>query len=173
MKGGLINTRYLKPIDAIEKHCHIEGEGFAISAIICSLIEALETFRLGKVYKRPSKNSPLDKTKEYFKSQRIFEDFLKNRDPFKAHFAVDDLATNFYENVRCALLHEAATRNGWKIQIGTTVLVEKRNESLILNRALFVDAIKQYMCSYKAELLRSNELKQAFIKKLDSICETA
>lgn len=168
-----IDTRYLKPIEAIEKYSNIEGEGFAISAIICSLIEALETFRLGKVYKRASKSNPLNETKEYFKSQPIFEDFLKKREPFKAHFAVDGLATDFYENVRCAVLHEAATRNGWKIRIDTTVLVEKRNESLILNRALFVDAIKQYMCSYKTELLGSHELKKAFIKKWDSICETA
>ncbi|OGI51348.1 MAG: hypothetical protein A3E57_00895 [Candidatus Muproteobacteria bacterium RIFCSPHIGHO2_12_FULL_60_33] len=168
-----ICTRYLKPIEAIEKYSDVEGEGFAITTIICSLIEALESFRLGKVYKRASKGNPLDETKEYFKSQPIFEDFLKNHEPFSAHFAVDGLANNFYENVRCAVLHEAATRSGWKIRIDTTVLVEKHNESLILNRALFVDAIKQYMCSYKAELLRSNELKQAFIKKLDSICETA
>lgn len=168
-----INTRYLKPIEVIEKYSDIEGEGFAISAIICSLIEALETFRIGKVYKRASKGNPLDETKEYFKSQPIFEDFLKNREPFKEHFAVDGLATDFYENVRCALLHEAATRNGWKIQINTTSLVEKRNGSLILNRALLVVAIKQYISSYKSELLRSFELKKAFIQKLDSICETA
>jgi hypothetical protein len=168
-----INTRYLKPIEAIENYSNIEGEGFAISAIICSLIEALETFRQGKVYKRATRGNPLDETKEYFKSQPIFESFLKNREPFKAHFAVGDLATDFYENVRCALLHEAATRNGWKIRIDTTALIEKRTESHILNRVLFVKAIKQYMCNYKAELLVNHELKKAFIQKLDSICETS
>lgn len=168
-----INTRYLKPIEAIENYSNIEGEGFAISAIICSLIEALETFRQGKVYKRATRDNPLDETKEYFKSQPIFESFLKNREPFRAHFAVGDLAVDFYENVRCALLHEAATRNGWKIRIDTTALIEKRTESHILNRVLFVKAIKQYMCNYKAELLVNHELKKAFIQKLDSICETS
>jgi hypothetical protein len=168
-----ITSRYLKPIEAIEKGCEIEGEGFAISAIICSLIEALETFRLGKIYKRASTGNPLDETKFYFKSQYIFEDFLKNREPFKEHFAVDGLATDFYENVRCALLHEAATRNGWKIRINTKVLVEKCNESHILNRTIFVEDIKHYMCHYKAELLGSVELKKAFIQKLNLICETA
>lgn len=168
-----IITRYLKPIEAIEKNSNLEGEGFAISAIICSLIEALETFRQGKVYKRAVKDTLPEETKEYFKSQPIFEEFLKQRDPFKEYFAAEDLATNFYENVRCALLHEAATRNGWKIRTNTTSLVEKRNGSLILNRVLFVDAIKQYMRNYKAELLKSENLKKAFIQKLDSICETA
>jgi hypothetical protein len=168
-----ISTRYLKPIEAIENGSNIEGEGFAISAILCSLIEALETFRQGRVYKRATKGNPLNEAKEYFKSQPIFENFLKNREPFKAHFAADDLATDFYENVRCALLHEAATRNGWKIRIDTNTLVEKRNESVILNRALFVEAINQYMFNYKMELLGNLELKKAYIQKLDSICETA
>jgi len=168
-----INNRYLIPIEVIEKNSNCEGEGFAISAIICSLIEALETFRQGKVYKRGSKGNSLDETKEYFKSQPIFEKFLNEHEPFKAHFAADGLATNFYENVRCALLHEAATRNGWKIQTNTTVLVEKRNGSLILNRVLFVGAIKLYISNYKEELLGSSELKKAFIQKLDLICETA
>lgn len=168
-----IVTRYLRPIETIQKNLNIEGEGFAIVAIICSLVEALETFRQGKVYKRPPKGIFLDETKEYFKSQPIFESFLKNCEPFKAHFATDNLAANFYENVRCALLHEAATRGGWKIRIDTTVLVEKRDGSIILNRNLFVDAIKLYMSNYKAELLGSITLKKAFIQKLDSICETA
>jgi hypothetical protein len=168
-----ISTRYLKPIEAIEHNSNIEGEGFAIVAIICSLIEALETFRQGKVYKRASKARPLDEEKEYFKSQPIFESFLKNRDPFKSHFAASDLAADFYENVRCAILHEAATRNRWKIRINTGVLVEKRNESVILNRVLFVDAIKQYMEHYKTELLASSALRKAYIQKMNSICETA
>ncbi len=144
-----INTRYLNPIEVIEKNLNSEGEGFAISAIICSLIEVLETFRKGLVYRKPSKENPLDETKEYYRSQPIFESFLKNREPFKAHFATGSLADDFYRNVRCALLHEAATRGGWKIQTNTTVLIEERNEALILNRVLFVDAIKQYMLNTK------------------------
>jgi hypothetical protein len=168
-----MNTRYLNPIEAIERDAKIDGEGFAVTVIICSLIEALESFRLGKVYKRATKGNVIDKRKEYFKSQLIFEDFLKNREPFKSFFSEEGLATSFYENVRCAVLHEAATRNGWKIRIDTTALVVKQDNSYTLNRALFVDAIKQYMASYKNELFQSEELKLAFIRKLNSICETA
>jgi hypothetical protein len=168
-----VSTRYLKPIEAIENSSGIEGEGFAISAILCSLIEALETFRQGKVYKRATKGNPLNEEKEYFKSQPVFETFLKNREPFKTHFTANDLAGNFYENVRCALLHEAATRNNWKIRIDTNTLVESRDGSVILNRDLFVEAIKQYMRNYKVELIKDRELRKAYIRKLDSICETA
>lgn len=168
-----MNTRYLKPIEAIERDAKIDGEGFAVTVIICSLIEALESFRLGKVYKRATKGNVIDERKEYFKSQLIFEDFLKNREPFKSFFSEEGLATSFYENVRCAVLHEAATRNGWKIRIDTPALVVKQDNSYTLNRVLFVDAIKQYMYSYKNELYQSEELKLAFIRKLNSICETA
>ena len=82
-----ITSRYLKPIEAIKQNSNIEGEGFAISAILCSLIEALETFRQGKLWKRPGKDNLLDQTKEYYKSKPIFESFLINREPFKIHFS--------------------------------------------------------------------------------------
>ena len=168
-----INTRYLKPIEAIEKNSKYKGDGFAVVAIICSLIEALETFREGKTYRRASKNKPLDKENEYFQSQPMFENFLKKREPFKASFSKNGLATSFYENVRCAVLHEAATRNGWKIRINTGHLVEERKDSIILNRKLLVDSIREYMKCYKIELLDSPVLKKAYLRKMDSICETA
>lgn len=168
-----IITRYLKPIEAIENDSDIEGEGFAITAILCSLIEALETFRSGKAYRRASKGNPLNPQTEYFQSQDIFEEFLKKREPFRIHFAIGNRATSFYENVRCAVLHEAATRNGWRIRIDTATLVEERGSAIILNRILFVQAVKQYMGIYKAELLQSDQLKEALINKFDSICATS
>lgn len=168
-----IRSRYLQPIKAIENNSNIDGEGFSIVAILCSMIEALESFYQGKTYRRATKEHPLDKTTEYFKSQPLFEMFLTKREPFKQYFSQNGLATEFYENVRCAILHEAATRNGWKVKIDTAELIEKQGKSLIINRALFVQAIEIYIESYKKELIQSNELKRAYIRKFESICETA
>jgi hypothetical protein len=170
-----IDTRYLKAIEAIEKGADVEGEGFAITAIVCSLIEAMETFRSGKVYRRPSKDRPLDKEREYYQeSEELFVSFLTCRKPFSDHFLTAPLAVDFYRNVRCAVLHEAATRNGWRIRINTTTLLEKHHDgTVILNRLLFVEALRQYIRIYKSELLGSIDLKRAFCRKLDSICETA
>jgi len=162
-----IDSRYLKPIKAIEDSSSLEGEGFSIVAILCSLIEALETFRSGKVFRRPSKDKPLDSTKEYFKNQEIFESFLANRYPFNKNFSIDGLATNFYQNVRCPVLYEAAIRNGWKIQINTSSLITIRENEIILNRTIFVEDIDQYIKSYKVELSTSNELKNNFIQKMN------
>lgn len=168
-----LKTRYLNPIEHIEQQSNIEGEGFAIAAIICSTIEALESFYQGKSYRRATKSAPLDQNTEYFKSQPIFESFLKNREPFKNHFSTPGLATEFYENVRCAILHEAATRGGWKIRINTNSLIEQQGGQWILNRALFVQAVKEYMENYKQELFSSTGLKEAFIRKFDAICTSA
>jgi len=168
-----LRSRYLQPIKAIENNSNIEGEGFSITAILCSLIEALEAFYQGKTYKRATKENPLDSDTEYFKSQPLLESFLTKREPFKQHFSQDGLAKEFYENVRCAVLHEAATRNGWKVRIDTDALVEKQGNQFVVNRAVFVQAIEEYMKRYKQELVHSIELKKAFIRKFDSICETA
>jgi hypothetical protein len=165
-----LSTRYLNPIKHIEDHAEIEGEGFAITAIICSTIEALEAFYQGKSYRRGTKTAPLNQDIEYFKSQPIFESFLQNREPFKNHFSSKGLATEFYENVRCAILHEAATRGGWRIRIDSNSLIEQQGSHWILNRVMFVQAVEEYMANYKQELFSSNDLKEAFIRKFDAIC---
>lgn len=168
-----MKTRYLNPIKHIEENGDIEGEGFAVVAIICSMVEALESFFQGKSYRKATKAAPLDPNTEYYTSQPIFESFLQNREPFKSHFAASGLAAEFYENVRCAIIHEAATRCGWKIRIDSTSLIEKQGNDWILNRALFVRAIEECMKSYKQELFASGNLKEAFIRKFDTICASA
>ncbi len=168
-----MKTRYLIPIKHIEENGDIEGEGCAIVAIICSTVEALESFYQGKSYRKATKEAPLNPSTEYYKSQPIFESFLQNREPFKNYFAASGLATEFYENVRCSILHEAATRCGWKIRIDSTSLIKQQGNGWILNRALFVRAIEEYMKGYKQELFASGSLKEAFIRKFDAICASA
>ncbi len=163
-----IHHRYIYPTETIQKSSKIIGEGFAISAILCSLIEALETFYQGKSYKR----NPPRNEHEYYKSSLIFKSLLTNREPFCKYFDAD-LAKNFYENFRCPLLHEAATRKGWKIRIDTTRLIEKEDSGYILNRVLFIDAVKEFIEIYRKELLSSREIKKAYIRKMNFICSTA
>lgn len=167
-----IIKRYMNPIEAIQKNADAQGEGFAICAILCSLVEALESFYQGKSYRKATAQRPLDNDAEYFKSQPIFENFLTQRTPFNTHFT-KDLASDFYENFRCSILHEAATRSGWVIRIGKNDLLTKENGKLIIDRNIFLSSIKEFMRSYKRELLNDNKLKAAFIRKMKAICETA
>jgi len=165
-----LHSRYLQPIKVIENNSNIEGEGFSIVAILCSMIEALESFYQGRTYRKGAKGNPLDEKVEYYKSLPIFKSFLTNRDPFKNLFSLNGLVEDFYENVRCAILHEAATRNGWTIRVDTEEMIEVNGYQKILNRALFVKEIENYMGGYILELSESTELKDAYIRKFDSIC---
>ncbi len=164
-------TRYINPAQKIQNdNCSkVVGEGFAISTIMCSLIEALETFYQGKHFTPQKPQSQYEYTNG--QSKTIFTTFLTQREPFKTEFK--SLASDFYYNVRCSLLHEAATRNGWVIRIDTARLIEKDGNKKVLNRCLFIESVKEYIETYKKELLNDNERKKAFIRKMDSICDTA
>ena len=167
-----MNHRYLYPAETIQnsRDLKIIGEGFSIATILCSIIEALETFYQGR-YFTPSK--PKNKFEYTFgESKKLYISFLTQRLPFKKPFN-ETLAKDFYENVRSGLLHEAATRNGWRIRIDTDVLVMKKGKEKILNRILFLEGIKEFLNIYNSELIKSNDRKQAFIRKMDSICDTA
>ena len=116
-----IETRYFSPIKQLIKEDKKAGEGFAIVALQCSLIEFLASTRTGQKYKHCPQ---IEKKKniecgphEYCHSSKLFIDFLYNQKPFKAYFKSKGKADYFYENVRCALLHEARTTGGWKIRV--------------------------------------------------------
>lgn len=165
-----LDERYIKPVEVIQNNLSVVGEGFSITAILCSLIETLETFYDGECYKY---ETPRTNT-EYGNgnSKIIFTNFLTTKEPFKSTFG-EALAEDFFKNVRCALLHEAMTRNGWKIRINTDVLVKQNNDEKILNRFYFLEGIKEYVKSYRAEVLKDKNRKNAFIRKMKCICSNA
>lgn len=170
-----INTRYLIPINSIKENDSFSGEGFSIVVILCSLIEALESFYQGKFYRKPpKKGEPNNPNRHYFASGKVFVSFLESKEPFRSSFnQKNKLAEDFYENVRCAILHEAATRNNWRIRANTNELIKIDNEDKILNRNIFINYISDYMCIYKNELFESKELKENFIRKMRSICDAS
>ena len=81
------------------------------------------------------------------------------------------MATEFYGNVRCGLLHEAQTTGKWKIRVNKGVLITQLGGEYILDRLVFKKKLKQYLSLYKKNLLGTKELKEAFIRKFDGICE--
>ena len=109
-----ISHRYLKPLKTLQENGPKRGEGFSIVAIQCSLIEFLESTIQGKSYRYRRKKDPPLGQHEYSDSGHIFESFLESRTPFNSAFT-QQLAHDFYVSVRCVLLHEARTKNGWTI----------------------------------------------------------
>jgi hypothetical protein len=168
---GRLQDRYLDPIKTLQDHGHWQGEGFSIVAIQCSLLEFLESTLQGKNYrylKRGEKVGPY----EYSSSKDIFVDFLCKRQPFKGVFGQDpDLAEDFYVGVRCGLLHEARTKNGWLIRAGMSAATLVDGPGRILYRDKFQDGLLEFVAWYEKALPSNSALQEAFIRKFDALCQ--
>ncbi len=165
-----LDSRYFAPIRAIEELNQNIGEGFAIVALQCSLIEFLATTIRGKTF-RDVKNADLKKH-EYGRgeSRNIFVDFLQTHVPFKEMFSNEKLAIDFYSNVRCGLLHEAQTRAGWRIRVCPSAAMAIDAIGRVVYRDKMQDAFDQFLDWYKQQLCEDAELQTAFIRKFDALC---
>ena len=166
-----IKTRFLNPIDWILEKRYDSGEGFSVVALQCILIEFLEAFYQGKIYTTSKKPRKF----EYNSSKQLFSDFLMNHEPFSNHFTSKNNANGFFNNIRCGLLHEAATKETSKINNAPShdmlVLFESNDSSnMRIYRENFYKAIKEFIESYRTELLSNMELQINFIRKMDYIC---
>lgn len=168
---GRLQTRYFKPIKDIKDNDTCNGEGFSIMAILCSLIEFLESTYTGEIYKY-CQDHQLQKF-EYNRSKQKFVSFLEQRPPINLIFnRTNGLATEFYEMVRCGLLHEASTKGNWTIRVdNNTEFYELHSGEKVIDRNKFEDKIKEYLEYYKTELFSSLDLQNAFIRKMNNIAD--
>lgn len=167
-----LTDRYLKPIESIKQNGTYRGEGFSVMTIICSIIEFLETTYQGINYRYVRRNDPPLGKFEYSQSGQIFIDFLCKREPFKNSFNLQT-AEEFYKNIRCGLLHEARTNGRWTIWGNTSSnkLISITPTEWIIYRDNFYDAILDYVNNhYKREFLSSSDVKDAFLRKFDNLC---
>ncbi|MDT7838435.1 hypothetical protein [Aquabacterium sp. OR-4] len=162
-----LKLRYLDPIAVLQEHLHLQGEGFSILVIQCSLIEFLESTREGTNYCHPKKGQKLGEY-EYSASGEVFSRFLSKHPPFLSTFTLSS-ARDFYANVRCALVHEARTKSGWRIWAdGPDGLVASVEDKIVF-RNNFQAALLTYISDFKQELTEEASLKAAFIRKFDSL----
>lgn len=166
-------TRFLNPIKWILDKDHNKGEGFSAVALQCILIEFLEALYQGKVYTTANEGNAYDF--EYHSSKDMISSFLRNRQPFSQFFDSNKKTASFYGNVRCGLLHEAATKGAVRIRKGGSgnklVLFENgKPDQMILFRSNFQEALEEWFKNYKAELYSNEVLRINFIRKMDDIC---
>lgn len=181
-----INSRYIRPIEIIQCFLSNKGEGFAIVNLQCSLIETIESFYNGWIYKN-------DKDKQfhngyYFRriegkpipklnNEKIFVNFFKEMEPFDGKIDGAD----FFLNVRCGLLHETQTKHGWRI-LGKhsdpeTFFCQHDNDKIIYHNN-FQKGIEKVINNYKMAIVDGEpygtiavpELRENFIAKFDHIC---
>ena len=164
-----LNLRYFNPIRILQENGTFEGEGFSIMAILCTLVEFLESTFRGLRYRFVTKKRELEPF-EYNVSSDIFVGFLSKRIPFSDHFD-ESLALEFYKNVRCGLLHEAHTKGGWTIWAKSYngALIERDRKTVY--RDNFREAFDTCITDYGKRLSFERELQEAFIRKFDFICK--
>lgn len=161
-----LSLRYINPIKILQEHGTFQGEGFSIVAIQCTLIEFLAAARAGKGYRLPRKGEqPLGEF-EYSKSADMFVKFLSENEPFSDAFT-PELAQDFYSSVRCGLLHEARTKDGWIIWAKGEGIIDA--EQKIVHRDNMQLAIETYVAAYGKELQLDVALQAAFIRKFDAL----
>ena len=130
--------RYIKPFlfndDRYKKHYK---QGFSMMASACLLIEALESFYQG-----------LDRT-PYRKNEQAFKSFFERESDFKeAKFN----GKEFYEHVRCGILHQAETTGGFTISREGPLFDSHKNKNTI-NAHKFLISLEKSLMAYRKRLL--------------------
>lgn len=163
-----ITLRYLRPISMLQEYDSMQGEGFSIVAIHCTLVEFLESTMQGINYRYLRKGEKLGSF-EYNQSSLLFVNFLSKRQPFAKEFD-EPLAQDFYTNVRCGLLHEARTKTGWLIRAQSSgAIVDPKGRILFRNN--FHDALLEFIRWYEGVLVSDRTIQEAFLRKFDSLCD--
>jgi hypothetical protein len=162
---GRLTERYLRPVEILRDVGQWSGEGFAILTILCGIVEFLESTVQGVNYCHAGEGPP--GVHEYSSSSKLFTSFLTERPPFAEKFD-DELAAQFYAQIRCGLLHEARTKGGWRIHAKSPnrSLVD-RTERIVF-RDDFLSALQDFVSSYSATLRTDPGQQDAFIRKFDS-----
>lgn len=130
-------TRYLKPFTFGNKESCVKfneeyKNGFSMMANYCLLIEALQSFKEGL---KDSKGN----------SQRLFQEFFQHNKNLSIPQSID-----FYQNVRCGILHQGETTGGIKItRKGSQLWDDKTNT---INAVLFGEKMEKALRNYKTEL---------------------
>ncbi len=160
---GRLQSRFIGPIEKILENDSSSGEGFAAVALMCMLIEFVQSMRDGKVYRTPLFGNKIRDAAQKLgvsideygshlqpnkcrNSKDLFVKFLAGNEPFSQWFN-GTRAEDFYACVRCGLMHEAATKGNWLIhqkKAGQPSMVfeEQENGSYVLYRTPFFEALK-------------------------------
>lgn len=137
--------------------------GFAIVALDCLLIETLQSFKTGR-------SNPV-RYNDRLSTQMII-DFLTQRPFFKPYFD-EKKARIFCDHFRNGMLHQGEVKSSGLIRIDTPEIVvpSDDNQSLVINRWKFHNALIKEVENYIAELIKGADTisQKNFIKKMNDI----
>lgn len=142
-------NRYLIHIKSVDS-------GFLIMAVSCFVIETLQSFREGKPDTRRI-------------GRKLFGNFFKNNSEYFPGFV--DISDQFYNNIRCGILHQSETKNAWRILRNGQLLDTKE---FSINAELFLISLEKSVEKYLKQLAHSDfnsDIWEKAFKKLTNICE--
>ena len=145
-----LSSRYLEPF---EKQNKITKSGFAMMACYCLFMETLQAFREGK-----------DRTKSQ-QNNCTFCHFFRNEAEYTLGI-FEDIAIDFYKNIRCGILHQGETSNGWKIRRDGDLF---NTETKTINANKFGGALKEVLERYVECLKTDDALFENAKKKIKFI----
>lgn len=182
--------KFFNPIQEIINKEIIKGEGFTILTVQCALIEMFASFKNGKIFNhQKDSNSP---KYEYKESKKMFVNLLRTAAIFKDNFwelnnknkVVIDKPYNpndFYKNVRCALMHEARTKENWHVNATKKTIkselkfIETEDGKIKIFRSILhyklLDYLNEYCNDLRMNSIDSKLLRKYFARKLDSLYE--
>ena len=161
-----IEKRYRDPIRLLDAAGPWKGEGFTIVTIQCALLEFLAALERGWNYRV---SAPWGVNHQYSQTKDLYVEFMWRRAPFSRVVTTEAQALTFYKDIRCALVHEAQTKNGWKIRAGDRSSLAIDFTRLIVNRNKLQNLIDTYIADYGLSLTTTPALQQAFIRKFSYI----
>lgn len=186
-----VSDRYFKPLKILLDFSQsYKGVGFSIATIECSLIEFIASLYEGKVFLKDKKeDAPLF---YYNDSASLYCRFLKSSTAFRSYFSAPKgqspsyTASDFYKHVRCALIHEAQTKNNWQIKIfskskskdfANRLVIETDNsgKKIVYRTALFF-VLRDFFEAYCHEQLmdhtnKGRVLRRYLARKIDYLVE--
>ncbi len=141
------HERYFEPtINAPTRH------GFTLMAIGCLVIEALECFYEGKAHSKDG-------------SAKMFAAFFQRPTGLEAFGQGDN--DWFYKEIRCAVLHQAETIGGWRLQRSGKLLDMGER---VINAKRFVELLQCAVGNYAMLLENDEALWRNFKKKMAAVC---
>ncbi len=158
--------RFFSPIRELKSATGDEHRyGFAIMALCCLLIETLQCYRDGlpSTYRKDLEdlkeqidNDTLVVDPKYKINYKKWSSLAGGPDTFKRFFDNDQAffgtrlnAREFYQNVRCGLLHQAQTKAGWLLKRSGPLWQEAPP---CINRDIFSQKLQESFDEYLAGL---------------------
>jgi hypothetical protein len=155
-KGDLVQflrvryeERFLDPIEQLCSMRKKQGYGFAIMALCSLLIETMQCYRYGLPSTNRGELSRLGVPEADWKNgATAFSDFFLRPEHQSLFPNID--GREFYSNIRNGLLHQAQTKEGWKIKTNQAILCDAAER--IIDRDKFSRALKEAFAAYMGEL---------------------